>query len=246
MCYHPWKRQSVIGIGIGIWSPNGSAGTVFLPRRQRIHHYGHEAWSKMCSPIPENQRQEYIAQEGDAVVKAVLVGDSGCGKSCLMERFACGAFREIMNTEPGQIVDFRTTLVRACENIAKLEVWDAPDQQRFIDITTMNMPSVHAIFCCYDAGFVNCGPVRAISDLTRWINEIERHASENVEIYVIGLKADLCQRNCQRKWRQKCRRYLRRRRSLRGAQLRCHRRAAKGRRYPFGYAAAAQYVAMHT
>jgi small GTP-binding protein len=144
----------------------------------------------MCSPIPENQRQEYIAQ-GDAVVKAVLVGDSGCGKSCLMERFACGAFREIMNTEPGQIVDFRTTLVRACENIAKLEVWNAPDQQRFIDITTMNMPSAHAIFCCYDAGFVNCGPVRAISDLTRWINEIERHASENVEIYVIDLKADL-------------------------------------------------------
>jgi hypothetical protein len=28
MCYHPWKRQPVIGVGVGIWSPNGSAGTV--------------------------------------------------------------------------------------------------------------------------------------------------------------------------------------------------------------------------
>jgi Ras-related protein Rab-8A len=72
----------------------------------------------------------------DYLVKLLLIGDSGVGKSCLLTQFSSQSFSEAFITTIG--IDFKLKTVEVEGKKVKLQVWDTAGQERFRTITTGN------------------------------------------------------------------------------------------------------------
>ena len=70
----------------------------------------------------------------DFLIKLLLIGDSGVGKSCLLVRFADDAFSPSFITTIG--IDFKIRTIELDGKRIKLQIWDTAGQERFKTITT--------------------------------------------------------------------------------------------------------------
>ncbi|KAF6072007.1 Ras family protein [Candida albicans] len=70
----------------------------------------------------------------DMIMKLLLVGDSGVGKSCLLLRFVEDKFNPSFITTIG--IDFKIRTIESKGKRIKLQVWDTAGQERFRTITT--------------------------------------------------------------------------------------------------------------
>lgn len=73
-------------------------------------------------------------KEYDFLIKLLLIGDSGVGKSCLLVRFADDAFSPSFITTIG--IDFKIRTIELDGKRIKLQIWDTAGQERFKTITT--------------------------------------------------------------------------------------------------------------
>mmetsp|Transcript_10729 Transcript_10729/g.18403 ORF Transcript_10729/g.18403 Transcript_10729/m.18403 type:complete len:216 (-) Transcript_10729:94-741(-) len=125
------------------------------------------------------QRQDY-----DYLIKLLLIGDSGVGKSCLLLRFSDDSFTTSFITTIG--IDFKIRTVELDGKRVKLQIWDTAGQERFRTITTAYYRGAMGILLVYDvtdeASFIN---------IRNWIRNIEQHASESVHRILIGNKCDM-------------------------------------------------------
>ena len=62
-------------------------------------------------------------------LKIVLVGDSSCGKSCLLSRFTKNEFLVNMKTTIG--VEFAARVVEVNGKKIKAQIWDTSGQERY-------------------------------------------------------------------------------------------------------------------
>jgi Rab family protein len=69
-------------------------------------------------------------EECDYLFKAVLIGDSGVGKSNLLSRFAKGEFR--LDSKPTIGVEFAYRNIRVGDKLVKAQIWDTAGQERYI------------------------------------------------------------------------------------------------------------------
>ena len=65
----------------------------------------------------------------DYLIKLLLIGDSGVGKSCLLLRFSDDAFNTSFITTIG--IDFKIRTVEIDNKRCKLQIWDTAGQERF-------------------------------------------------------------------------------------------------------------------
>ncbi|EFN59509.1 hypothetical protein CHLNCDRAFT_33935 [Chlorella variabilis] len=123
-----------------------------------------------------SRRQDY-----DYLIKLLLIGDSGVGKSCLLLRFAEDSFTSSFITTIG--IDFKIKKVLIDGKWVKLQIWDTAGQERFRTITSAYYRGAMGILLVYDvtdeASFTN---------IRNWMKNIEQHASDNV---LVGNKSDM-------------------------------------------------------
>lgn len=70
----------------------------------------------------------------DYLIKLLLIGDSGVGKSCLLLRFSDDSFTPSFITTIG--IDFKIRTIELDGKRIKLQIWDTAGQERFRTITT--------------------------------------------------------------------------------------------------------------
>jgi Ras-related protein Rab-8A len=70
----------------------------------------------------------------DHLIKLLLIGDSGVGKSCLLLRFCDDSFTPSFITTIG--IDFKIRTVELEGKRIKMQIWDTAGQERFRTITT--------------------------------------------------------------------------------------------------------------
>jgi len=124
------------------------------------------------------------ARAYDHLVKILLVGDSGVGKSSLLARFISDSFDE---QSPTVGVDFKLKHVDVDGTRLKLTVWDTAGQERFRTLTSSYYRSAHGVVFVYDVtsreSFENARET--------WRKEVEMYGTiaNSVKI-VIGNKID--------------------------------------------------------
>ena len=84
----------------------------------------------------------------DYLIKLLLIGDSGVGKSCLLLRFSDDAFNTSFITTIG--IDFKIRTVEIDNKRCKLQIWDTAGQERFRTITTAYYRGAMGIAVVYD------------------------------------------------------------------------------------------------
>lgn len=120
----------------------------------------------------------------DYMFKLLLIGDSGVGKSCLLLRFADGAFTENFISTIG--VDFKIKTMEVERKKVKLQIWDTAGQERFQTITTSYYRGAHGLIICYDVT-----NEKSFENIKKWLDDVERNASSNVVKLLVGNKIDL-------------------------------------------------------
>ncbi|KAG4111200.1 hypothetical protein ERO13_D13G092900v2 [Gossypium hirsutum] len=132
----------------------------------------------MAAP-PARARADY-----DYLIKLLLIGDSGVGKSCLLLRFSDGSFTTSFITTIG--IDFKIRTIELDGKRIKLQIWDTAGQERFRTITTAYYRGAMGILLVYDVTDES-----SFNNIRNWIRNIEQHASDNVNKVLVGNKADM-------------------------------------------------------
>ncbi|CAE6421727.1 unnamed protein product [Rhizoctonia solani] len=116
----------------------------------------------------------------DFLIKLLLIGDSGVGKSCLLLRFCDDAWTPSFITTIG--IDFKIRTIELDGKRIKLQIWDTAGQERFRTITTAYYRGAMGILLVYD--------LVPRTDIRTWHANVEQHASEGVNKILIGNKSD--------------------------------------------------------
>ncbi len=119
----------------------------------------------------------------DYLIKLIVIGDSGVGKTCLLMRFADDSFTNSHISTIG--IDFKIKPVTVDGKTVKLQIWDTAGQERFRTITQTYYKGAMGIILAYD-----CGDEASFVNVKSWLKQIEAHATPGVAKVLIGNKCD--------------------------------------------------------
>lgn len=121
----------------------------------------------------------------DHLIKLLLIGDSGVGKSCLLLRFSDDSFTSSFITTIG--IDFKIKKLLLNGKWVKLQIWDTAGQERFRTITSAYYRGAMGIVVVYDVT-----DEASFNNVRNWMRNIEQHASDTVSNKVlVGNKCDM-------------------------------------------------------
>ena len=119
----------------------------------------------------------------DVLLKVVVIGDSGVGKSCLLHRYSEDAFSPAYIATIG--VDFNIDTFERDGKIVKLHLWDTAGQERFRTIAGYYYRGAHCVMLCYDV----TDPA-SFASVRSWIQDV-RKVKEDVPMLLVGTKKDM-------------------------------------------------------
>lgn len=123
------------------------------------------------------------ARSFDSILKLLLVGDSGVGKSCLLLRFVEDKFNPSFITTIG--IDFRIRTIELDGKRIKLQLWDTAGQERFRTITTAYYRGATGIVMVYDVT-----DRRTFDNIKTWFQTVHQHANDDTKLVLVGNKCD--------------------------------------------------------
>ena len=123
----------------------------------------------------------------DYLIKIVLIGDSGVGKSSVLLRYADDVFSDSYTSTIGVDFKIRTTHYNrdGMEKTIKQQIWDTAGQERFRTITSSYYRGAHAVVVFFDLT-----DIKTFNNLNQWIGEVKRYAN-NCIIVIAGTKSDI-------------------------------------------------------
>ena len=84
----------------------------------------------------------------DHLYKLIIIGDTGVGKSCLLNRIMDDNFKNDHQVTIG--VEFGCFTLKIDEKVIKLQIWDTAGQESFRSITRIFYRGAHCVFLVYD------------------------------------------------------------------------------------------------
>lgn len=126
-----------------------------------------------------NNQNEY-----DYLLKYLIIGNSGVGKSCLLLRYSDDEYSDKHIITIG--VDFKIKSLNIDGYKVKTNIWDTAGQERFKNITVSYYKGASGVMLVYDIT-----DIESFNKLSDWLIEVEKNAPNNVYKILIGNKADL-------------------------------------------------------
>lgn len=117
-------------------------------------------------------------------VKVLLLGDSGVGKSSIIQRYISDTFCPSLVSTLG--VDLKTKRMHIDDKVVQVQVWDTAGQQAFHKITASYYKGSNAILLVYDIS-----DRATFTNIEYWMKSIKERAGENVKVALLGNKMDL-------------------------------------------------------
>ncbi|XP_029420192.1 ras-related protein Rab-12 [Nannospalax galili] len=131
----------------------------------------------------QGRRRKQPPRPADFKLQVIIIGSRGVGKTSLMERFTDDTFCEACKSTVG--VDFKIKTVELRGKKIRLQIWDTAGQERFNSITSAYYRSAKGIILVYDIT-----KKETFDDLPKWMKMIDKYASEDAELLLVGNKLD--------------------------------------------------------
>jgi len=118
--------------------------------------------------------------------KIVIMGNSGVGKTSLLQRYTQNKF-DPKNTTSTSGAFYVTKKVYVNGLRVRLQLWDTAGQERFRSMAPMYYRGANAALLLYD--ITNAS---TFDDIRGWLEELKKNCPPGLIIYIVGSKADLC------------------------------------------------------
>ncbi|OAP57054.1 GTP-binding protein rhoC [Fonsecaea erecta] len=117
--------------------------------------------------------------------KFVVVGDGGCGKTCLLISYAQGYFPE--KYVPTVFENYITqTIHKPTGKVVELALWDTAGQEEYDRLRPLSYPETDLLFVCFA---IDC-PNSLENVMDKWYPEV-LHFCPTTPLILVGLKSDL-------------------------------------------------------
>ncbi|XP_040004485.1 rho-related GTP-binding protein RhoE-like [Xiphias gladius] len=121
--------------------------------------------------------------DADVQCKIVIVGDSQCGKSALLNVFAKDCFPECY--VPTVFENYTASFDLDMQRV-ELRLWDTSGSPYYDNLRPLSYPDTDAVLICFDIS----RPETLDSVLKKWSGEIEKFCP-NTKMLLVGCKSDL-------------------------------------------------------
>ena len=138
--------------------------------------------SKDNLPIEELAPGDYVAE--NYKIKIIVVGDSGVGKTNLINRFATDKFDTNSKATIG--VEFVYKTLKIGKEVIKVEVWDTAGQERYRSITSSYYKGARGAIIVYDITNDD-----SFHNVESWMNEVVKKGKKDIQFLLLGNKSDL-------------------------------------------------------
>ena len=118
------------------------------------------------------------------LMKLIVVGDSGTGKSCLLHRFVEDTFCEDQTQTIG--VEFGAKVVQLLGKRVKLQIWDTAGQERYRSVTRSYYRGAVGCLIVYD---ITCRS--SYDHVPQWLADVRQLAGKDATVMLIGNKSDM-------------------------------------------------------
>jgi Ras-related protein Rab-1A len=120
----------------------------------------------------------------DCLVKTIIIGDSGVGKSSLLYRYTDQDWNPHYIATIG--VDFKVMTFERQNKVVKLQLWDTAGQERFRTITHAYYRGSHGIMIVYDVT-----NRESFENIKMWLDDVKKYGADQVPMVLVGNKADM-------------------------------------------------------
>ncbi|KAG6964444.1 hypothetical protein JG688_00007691, partial [Phytophthora aleatoria] len=120
----------------------------------------------------------------ESILKVVLIGDSGVGKSNLVMRFTKNKYMPHSVQTVG--FEFATKTIRVGDRRLKAQIWDTAGQERFQSLTAAYYRNAVGAMIVYD--ITNRS---SFEHVTGWLAQVHEHSHESLVLILVGNKCDL-------------------------------------------------------
>ena len=123
-------------------------------------------------------------EKSDYMFRIVMAGDSGVGKTNLLERYTTNEFNFETKTTIG--AQFSQKLMKVDGKTIEAQIWDTAGQERFQAVTSAYFRGALGALLVYDVCESN-----SFHNTVKWINLLRQLAAPDVVIILVGNKSDL-------------------------------------------------------
>ncbi len=123
-------------------------------------------------------------EKEDYKIKIIVVGDSGVGKTNLINRFASDKFDTNSKATIG--VEFVYKTLKINKEVIKIEVWDTAGQERYRAITSSYYKGAKGAIIVYDITNED-----SFNNVESWMNEVTKKGQRDIQFLLLGNKKDL-------------------------------------------------------
>ncbi|TKY87137.1 hypothetical protein EX895_003814 [Sporisorium graminicola] len=119
----------------------------------------------------------------DFLLKFIIIGEAGTGKSCLLHHFIHNQFKDQSAHTIG--VEFSSRLIKIGNKGVKLQLWDTAGQERFRSVTRSYYRGAAGALLVYDITKRS-----TFEPLSRWLTDARALASPDLVVVLVGNKTD--------------------------------------------------------
>ena len=127
-----------------------------------------------------------LGERYDELLKFIVIGNCGTGKSCILHRFIEGKFTGTDDQTPTIGVEFGAKVIELLGKRVKLQIWDTAGQERYRSVTRSYYKGATGCLLVYD--ITNRDSYEAAD---QWLHDAKNLAGEDVVVMMIGNKSDL-------------------------------------------------------
>ncbi|GMH60883.1 hypothetical protein TrRE_jg3910 [Triparma retinervis] len=137
----------------------------------------------MTTSSPISSFKAFEDERYDYIFKLVVVGDSGVGKSSLVNQFCHESFTFDLKSTIG--VEFNVKTVEVNGKIIKSQLWDTAGQERYRSVAASYYRGALGAVLVFDVTYT-----KSFLNLPFWIDEVKRYCAD-AKILLVGNKTDL-------------------------------------------------------
>jgi small GTP-binding protein len=131
----------------------------------------------------------------DELLKIVIIGDSGVGKSAIISRQCDDVYQSSYISTIG--VDFKYCVICSRNKKIKMQIWDTAGQERFRTIVAAYYRGANGVLIVFDVT-----KMESFRHISHWISECKKY-NQQIGLILIGNKCDMGKREVSRETAEK-------------------------------------------